>query len=324
MWDCRYYGSLLSLSYLKLFSAADVCSGRVQQPRLAAGGGSWCSGSDGVLSRVGCLWEPLEGRSLLPGHFLVSSSTLWLNLSWYFEEGVNCDIDKHLCYKVQTFVRRSWFQPFSCTVLTSGLRSGRFWPTDSGRLNLRLVPRLCSDPDQWISQLRYLKSSSPLQGYQIMNVLLAAFKGDVQALRRWRPILILPHFIIRTHQSTNTQILIYLRQPASTDDICQALYLHSSGLFVSTESLFQTEQFWLVTQDPLSFTIGSVFISPRDTRASRTWMMTSSIGDKNRVNMVALAGQRQRATTTSPELFWEEARSSWTKRHKRCKVTSVD
>ena len=28
------------------------------------------------------------------------------------------------------------------------------------------------------------KTSSPLQGYQIMNVLLAAFKGDVQTLRR--------------------------------------------------------------------------------------------------------------------------------------------
>ncbi len=28
------------------------------------------------------------------------------------------------------------------------------------------------------------QTTSPLQGYQIMNVLLAAFKGDVQALRR--------------------------------------------------------------------------------------------------------------------------------------------
>ena len=72
-------------------------------------------------------------------------------------------------------VCRSWFPHFSCTVLTSGLRSDRFWPTDSGRLNLRsvllqLTFRLSS------GSVFIFKPSSPLQGYQIMSVLLAAFK----------------------------------------------------------------------------------------------------------------------------------------------------
>lgn len=71
MCDCRSI-----LWYLKLFSAADFGAGRVQQPRLAAGGGSWCSGSDGVLSGVGRLWEPLEGRPLLPGRLSVLSFAL--------------------------------------------------------------------------------------------------------------------------------------------------------------------------------------------------------------------------------------------------------
>lgn len=40
--------------------------------------------------------------------------------------------------------RRSWYQRFSCTVLTSGRRSGRFWPTGNGRQSQRLVLLLWS------------------------------------------------------------------------------------------------------------------------------------------------------------------------------------
>lgn len=81
-------------------------------------------------------------------------------------------------------LRRSWYPRFSCTLSTSGRLSGRFWPTGSGRPSQRLVLLLLLRSTSLLADVQDI--SAPLQGYQIMNVLLAAFKGDVQALRRWR------------------------------------------------------------------------------------------------------------------------------------------
>lgn len=63
-------GGLLCLKEMiesDLSSVTDVHPRRVQQPRLPAGCSSRGFGPDGLLPGVRRLWEPLEGRPLLPG-----------------------------------------------------------------------------------------------------------------------------------------------------------------------------------------------------------------------------------------------------------------